>query len=411
MPLTSSKNWKTIKLGDIVSIKHGFAFKGEYFSTKETKNILLTPGNFLIGGGWKDGKKYYDGPIPDEYVLKAGDLVVTMTDLSKEGDTLGFPALIPDKSDKIFLHNQRVGLVEVNEDEVSKDFIYYLMRTRDYQKSIVNSATGSTVKHTSPTKIGDYEFLLPPLSEQREIAAILGSLDDKIELLRKENNTLESIAQTLFKEWFVDFRFPGATGKMVDSELGMIPEGWRVGKLGDIGDIVCGKTPSKSNQEFFGGQVPFIKIPDMHGQMFIVKTEDSLTLSGADTQRNKYVPENSICVSCIATVGLVSITTEASQTNQQINSIIPKDEHILQYLYFVLKSMSSDLQMIGGGGSATLNVNTGVFSNIEINIPNSDILNLFSNTVSSQFGKIKLNFFEIQTLSKLRDKILNKIFK
>jgi type I restriction enzyme S subunit len=106
----------------------------------------------------------------------------------------------------------------------------------------------------------------PPLSEQQAIASLLSSFDDKIKLLREQNKTLETLGQTIFQEWFGKYS--------VDDEL---PDGWRVGKLGEVGQIICGKTPSKENQEYFGGEIPFIKIPDMHGEAFIVKTEDSLT--------------------------------------------------------------------------------------------------------------------------------------
>jgi type I restriction enzyme S subunit len=198
---------------------------------------------------------------------------------------------------------------------------------------------------------------------------------------------------------------------MIDSELGPIPEGWRVGRLGETGKIVCGKTPSKENPDYFGGKIPFIKIPDMHGELFIIKTEDSLTELGANTQKNKFVPKNSICVSCIATIGLVSITSRDSQTNQQINSIIPNDIKLLEYLYFVLKTMKSDLIAIGNGGSATLNINTSVFSEIEIIIPNDESIKKFHTVTEKLFTKILNNLYQIQTLSTLRDTLLPKLMK
>ena len=104
--------WEEVSLGDIFNVKHGFAFKGEFFVQEPTKTILVTPGNFVVGGGFKNPKpKYYNGPVPDEYVLKPGQVIVTMTDLSKESDTLGYPSLVPDDGN-IWLHNQRVGLLE-----------------------------------------------------------------------------------------------------------------------------------------------------------------------------------------------------------------------------------------------------------------------------------------------------------
>ena len=181
--------WTDSSLGDDVEIKHGFAFQGEFFHDEPQGDILLTPGNFAIGGGFKADKfKYYDGPVPNEFVLREGDLLVTMTDLSKNADTLGYPAFVPSRADgRRYLHNQRLGKIVVR-DEASLDlrYLHYLMCSRDYRYEVLAVATGTTVKHTSPERIKRFCFMCPPLAEQRAIAHILGTLDDKIELNRRE---------------------------------------------------------------------------------------------------------------------------------------------------------------------------------------------------------------------------------
>jgi len=250
---------------------------------------------------------------------------------------------------------------------------------------------------------------LPPLPEQKAITNILSSFDEKIELLRAQNEMLETLAQTIFKEWFVNFNYPDATGEMVDSELGEIPQGWKVGKLRDIGKIICGKTPPKSKKEYFGGDIPFIKIPDMHKHMFIITTSDTLTEQGKKSQELKTIQANSILVSCIATVGLVSISIKESQTNQQINTIVPSHKYYREYLYLEMTRKNKYLNDIGSGGTATLNVNTGIFSNIEIIIPTNNLLVEFSNVVKSIFGKIFNNGNQINTLTKTRDTLLPKL--
>ena len=200
--------WPKKSLGELIEIKHGFAFKGEFFQEGVCKDVLLTPGNFAVGGGFKSEKfKFYGGPVPNEYVLRQDDLIVTMTDLSKNADTLGYPAIVP-LSDKgfRFLHNQRLGKVIVkNNDFLDCGYLYYLMCSRTYRHEVLASATGTTVKHTAPERIKRFRFDLPPLGEQRQIANILGSLDDKIDLNRQMNETLEAMAQAIFKSWFVDF--------------------------------------------------------------------------------------------------------------------------------------------------------------------------------------------------------------
>ena len=237
-----SSEWIPVKLGDLVEIKHGFAFKGEFFSDQPTKYQLTTPGNFAIGGGFQLGKgKYYNGPIPDDYALKSGDLLVTMTDLSKAADTLGYAAKVPTEQEVIWLHNQRVGLVKAKTGAaVSEDFLHYVMRSSEYRHWVVSTATGSTVKHTSPSRICDYEFLLPNLDYQEEVARVLETLDDRITLLRETNATLEAIAQALFKSWFVDFdpvraKMEGRTPEGMDeATAALFPDGFETSELGEV---------------------------------------------------------------------------------------------------------------------------------------------------------------------------------
>jgi len=137
--------------------------------------------------------------------LGEGDLLITMTDLSRNSDTLGYPAILPTPRVGRFLHNQRLGKVVIlDEQKLDKRFLYYLLCTREYRHEVVAGATGTTVKHTSPARIKAYRTTTPPLTTQRAIARILGALDDKINLNRRMNHTLEAIAQALFKSWFVD---------------------------------------------------------------------------------------------------------------------------------------------------------------------------------------------------------------
>ncbi|WP_080809907.1 restriction endonuclease subunit S, partial [Desulfamplus magnetovallimortis] len=278
-------NWPEKKLGDLFKVKHGFAFKGEYFTDIETRHLLTTPGNFSIGGGFQNDKpKYYNGPVPDDYILNAGDIIVTMTDLSKASDTLGNAAIVPEDSN-IWLHNQRIGLLEFKDPTQSHPkFVSYLLCSHEYRSWIVGSATGTTVKHTSPSRISEFTCPIPPLPEQKRISHILGSLDDKIELNRQMNATLEGMAQALFKSWFVDFdpvidnaltagnpipeefaaraetrhkaladgtanrevarQFPAAF--QFTEEMGWIPEGWEVVPLGNLLRSVSDTYPLKT---------------------------------------------------------------------------------------------------------------------------------------------------------------------
>ncbi len=218
-------------------------------------------------------------------------------------------------------------------------------------------------------------------------------MDDKIELNRRINDNLEQQAQAIFKSWFVD----GASNE------------WELMPLSFYGDIVCGKTPSKSVSGYFGGDIPFIKIPDMHGNIFVFVAEDSLTKSGQESQKNKTLPPKSILVSCIATVGLVIMNAFESQCNQQINAIIPRCDFYRYFLFLQMKSMYEELHILAGGGTATLNLNTGNFAKIELPYPRESILTNFNTVISPLFDKIYENQAETVTLIQLRDTLLPKL--
>jgi len=225
------QGWDRVPLGELFRVHHGCAFKGDFFAEDPPGDILLTPGNFAIGGGFVWGKrKYYRGPVEPRYVLGAGELMVTMTDLSRASDTLGSPALVPEPpACSRLLHNQRLGRVEITDpNRVDHDFIYCALRTEQYRHQVVAAATGTTVKHTSPTKIGETVIPLPPIAEQRRIVLVLGALDDKIDSSRRLAALLEETAATLFRARFVDFV---GVEEFEESEIGPIPGGWEVEPL------------------------------------------------------------------------------------------------------------------------------------------------------------------------------------
>ncbi|MBK8238802.1 MAG: restriction endonuclease subunit S [Deltaproteobacteria bacterium] len=243
-----------IRIGDVARIKHGFAFDGQFFFDEPSRDVLVTPGNFAIGGGFKlDKPKFYRGPVEDEYVLAPGDVVVTMTDLSKSCDTLGFSALIPPVEGCRFLHNQRIGRVEVSRrDLIDERYLYWLMRGPEYRAEILAGATGTTVRHTAPGRIESFRFTAPPLTQQRAIAHILGTLDDKIELNRRMNETLEAMARALFKSWFVDFdpvraKAEGRQPIGMDAETAkLFPSEFEQSELGEIPKGVAGSSTRRS---------------------------------------------------------------------------------------------------------------------------------------------------------------------
>jgi len=352
--------------------------------------------------------------------------------------------------------NQHVAIIRTNQQILWPTYLRYFLVSPVMQAHMLGlAAVGATRNALTKGMIESFSIRCPKeVDDQKAIADVLSSLDKKIDLNRHINQALEAMAQAIFKSWFVDFdpvkakiaaiaeghdplraAMSAISGKpdaeldalppehyaqlaataalfpdeMEESELGEIPKGWEINCISQFGDVVCGKTPSKANPEYFGDGIPFIKIPDMHNSMYVVSPSERLTALGAASQAKKTIPSGSICVSCIATVGKVVITYEPSQTNQQINSIVPKIPQYTAYLYFQMKEKEKEFHDLASGGSATLNMNTSTFSKVSVLMPNFEILTKFSVLVTPLFSEILLRQKESAILSETRDTLLPKL--
>ncbi len=254
---------------------------------------------------------------------------------------------------------------------------------------------------------------LPPLATQEKIAGVLGAYDDLIENNDKRIKVLEAMAQKLYTEWFVNFKFPGYQKvKMVDSghpDFGMIPEGWEVKSISEIGKVITGKTPSTANRNFFDGNILFIKTPDIHGNIFIINSDQTLSDLGVDSQKTKTLPEKTVFVSCIGTLGSVAITSKPSQTNQQINAVILNNPQDYIFLYFFLTSSKKQLINLGSNGATMGNVNKDKFEKIELLVPSRKCLADYNQSVIPYFDKILNLQKQNQNLKKSRDFLIPQL--
>ena len=398
--------WKEVRLGDVCTkIGSGATPSGGKEAYKGGDYHLIRSQNVLDFAFSKDGL----ASINDEQANKLKNVEIIQGDvlLNITGDSVARCCIVPSEILPARV-NQHVAIIRPRKEELDNHYLLYYLQ--HYKRQLLQIASAGATRNAI-TKAMIENLILPcpkSLEDQRRIASILSSLDRKIELNNNINADLEEMAQAIFKNWFVDFE-PFKDGKFVDSELGMIPEGWKVGSLRDMGTIVCGKTPSKANSNYYGGNIPFIKIPDMHGNVFVEDSEDKLTEQGSLSQIKKLIPPYSLMVSCIATVGLVSINTKPSHTNQQINTIIPYSRSALFYLYQHIKNNEELLKNMGRGGTTTLNVNTKSFSNIRLLMPSDTSLEHFHGIVEGLFKKIELNMNESRTLSLLRDTLLPRL--
>lgn len=328
-----------MKLGEILSVKHGWAFKGEYFA-EDGEQSILTPGNFFEKGGFKpnNGKeRYYTGTYPKEYLCHKGDLIVAMTQQA-EG-LLGSTALVPENNK--YLHNQRIGLITCDEKRLNKLFAYYLFMTKSVREQLERSSSGTKVKHTSPEKIYDVEVEIPDVISQQKIANLLWSIDEKIANNNAINDNLEQQAKLLYNYWFIQFNFPDENGNPYHSSGGQlvwnknlqqeIPQDWRSGNLYDIADYINGIACQKYRPSDEEHSLPVVKIREMNGGI----TNDTERVSSTIPAKN-IISSGDILFSWSASLEVIMWYGVDAGLNQHIFKVVPKSYFSSEYVYLQL---------------------------------------------------------------------------
>ena len=288
----------------------------------------------------------------------------------------------------------------VNKNELDPEYLMLWFSRPEFDRYARYKSQGSVREIFDWNELCMVELPIPPIDEQKKIVKVYKAITDRIALKKQINDNLEATALTIYKSYFVDFE---------PFDLAQL-ESWQEVTIDDIAkEVVCGKTPPTADADNYGGNVPFITIPDMHGSVYTTSTERFLSDKGVATQANKTLPENSICVSCIASVGLVCLTAEPSQTNQQINSIVCKKNISPFYVYIKMTTLTEYLKQLGAGGSTTLNVNKTLFVQIPILLPDETVMNEFHGKVEPLFSAIRANQYEMQHLESLKSLLLTQI--
>jgi len=390
--------WERVKLADVSD-----SCLGKMLDQRKNKGIYkpyLANVNVRWGAFDLDNlqEMKFEDDEDERYGIKYGDLIIC------EGGEPGRCAIwkeqLPNMKIQKALHRLRVN------EEMDYRYVYYWFLLAGKQGALKQYYTGATIMHMPGQKLKEVVIDKPPLDIQRKIGDYLEAFDDLIENNQKQIKLLEEAAQRLYKEWFVDLRFPGYED--VDVVDG-VPEGWTYKRVEEFGEVITGKTPSTSKTEYYGGSIPFVTIPDMHGNVFPLVTEKTLTKVGADTQKNKYLPANTVIVSCIATVGLVNIAIEPCQTNQQINSVILHDDNNLYFFYESMKRIKTLLDGVGSNGATMTNVNKTKFSNIKVLYPTEDLVMKYNEFCKPIFAQILASSKAMLTSKQARDRLLPKL--
>ena len=305
------------------------------------------------------------------------------------------------KDDEPAIISSAYYVFEVRDENVLlPDYLMMWLRRPEFDRQLAFYAGADVRGGVNYDDFCEMPIFSPSIDRQREIVAEYETLSNRIRLNEQMIEKLEATAQALYRKMFVDG---------VDMEH--LPEGWRRGKLGDFGEVVTGKTPSTFDEDNFGNYMPFVTIPDMHNGFFVIQTERMLSEKGVKSQANKTIPKNAISVSCIGTSGLVIITTQECQTNQQINTIVLKNPDALYYLFMVCRDLEKIIAEYGIGGAVLNNLNKKEFENLTAIIPSKDALKDSYYRLKPVFDRIYLCQQENSKLTELQSLLLARMGK
>ena len=401
------EEWKKYKIGDLCSISSSKRiFAKEYQSSGvpffRGKEIIEKQKGESISTELYISRSRYD-EIKIKYgVPKEGDMLLTSV------GTLGIPYIV--KNENFYFKDGNLTWFSAFKGLNSK-FLYYWFLSPIAKNAIEAKAIGSTQKALTIDTLSKFEINLPDIDTQNRIASILSFIDDKIELNRRINDNLEQQAQALFKSWFVDFE-PFKEGMFVDSELGMIPESWRVCSAETIFKINIGKTPPRKEQQWFSninnGNVKWISISDLgSNEIFIEDSKEYLTKEAISKFNIIVVPEDTILVSFKLTVGRVGISNCELTTNEAVARFYLPKSYFREYTYLSLKKYN--YARLGSTSSIATAVNSKIIKNMKLLIPPVTIISEFSKRINPLFNAIRIYENEIRNLSKIRNTLLPKL--
>lgn len=331
---------------------------------------------------------------------KVGDVILTTE------APLGEVALL--KEEKVALA-QRIVCLRGKDNVLDNTYLKYYLQSGKGQKSLSARESGTTVTGIKQAELRRVDIEYPAYDDQRRIASILSSLDRKIELNNKINADLEEMAQAIFKNWFVDFE-PFKNGKFVDSELGMIPEGWKVGRLDEIADVVGGSTPSKAKPEYYTQKgIAWLTPKDLsnHPAVYTSRGEIDITEEGYNSTSTKLMPKGTILFTSRAPIGYISIAQNDICTNQGFKSLVPKKAGTC-FLYCFLKYVTPEIEN-KSTGSTFKEASGSLMKSLQVLMPEQKVFEDFETIVSPLFARIEFLEKESSRLSLLRDTLLPRL--
>ncbi|MCB1193524.1 MAG: restriction endonuclease subunit S [Leptospiraceae bacterium] len=392
--------WKKCKLGDVAASYKGSIISGPFGSNISSKffvfdGIPVIRGNNL---SLSIGIKFIDKGfvfISKEKANELGTWARKNDLIFTAAGTIGQVGILTgnEKYECYIISNKQLR-VSLNDKLIQPLFAYYWFASPIMRERIISSDTGSTIPLINLSVLKSLPLVIPPIPEQKAIASVLSCLDDKIDFLHRQNKTLEAMAETLFRQWFVE----------------EADESWVEGELGDVITIKGGTTPSTKEPDFWDGDIYWTSPRDLsnHNAIFLFNTERKITQKGLAQIGSGLLPIGTVLLSSRAPIGYLAISNIPLAINQGYIAIICNKIFSNIFMYFWCKFNMEEIEN-AGNGSVFQEISKSNFKTLKVLLPPVAILNKFDNRVTPILEKIKLNQHQIRTLEKLRDTLLPKL--
>jgi type I restriction enzyme S subunit len=377
-------NWVIYRLGDIVDdIAMGPFGSNLKVDNFVDKGVPVIRGMNLNEGGFQKNRFVFVSEEKANSLKRSlafpDDLVFT------HRGTLGQVGIIPQHEYPCYLVSQSQMRLAVDRNHLIPKYLYYFFKSSIGQMELLRNASQVGVPSiANPTKsLKQVLIKVPSLNEQSQIASILSSLDDKIELNLQMNKSLEAIAQAIFKEWFIDFRFPGFDGELVDG----LPKGWKIGTILEKASLLSGGTPKTESKQFWNGDIKWISAKDITANNggFILSTEKQISAEGLKRSAAKLLPKYTTIVSARGTVGNYCIISEEMAISQSNYGLKAKAVNSDFYLFLVMKNMIEKMKAYSYG-TVFDTITTKTFKEIEVIVPTLDKIVLFNHYCPVKIG-------------------------
>jgi type I restriction enzyme S subunit len=401
-------DWLKVLLKDHVDLLTGFPFKSEDYTT-DTNDVRLLRGD-NVAQGWIrwDGVKRWPKKHVDhfnQYLLQTNDVILAM---DRPWIETGLKWAWVKESDLPCLLVQRVARMR-GKNGLLTGYLRYIVGDQSFSDYIRPIVTGVNVPHISSSQILAFSFCLPPLIIQRKVVAILSAYDNLIENNVKRIKILEQMAEAIYREWFVHFRFPGYEKvKMVDSPLGKIPEGWETAKFTDLADILSGGTPKTQTPEYWNGEIPFFTPRDVPGSFYVIETKKSITKLGLSKCNSQLYPKETVFITARGTVGNVVMPAVNMAMNQSCYALIGRQG--VSQLYLFLRTQDSVQYLKKNTGGATFDtIVIDTFRRFDVVKPPLQLIEECLTRIRPIFQMMQNLLFRNINLRSTRDLLLPKL--